>query len=228
MGFTCGLYKSRKFRYTQLATMEALSSYLNFIRNDIKAYEGYSKDFEGYEKFCKEVTHSDKYKCIPCFGTILDWYIANNEEVFTEIDTWCSGAVPFHTWLKEEFNVNSNNDCSCSVELKKEDVFKCLRWCEDYLDSHRFIPIVTDYAFTENEEDESIKLIPCDGVEWHDDEGNLSRSYSSTWELTDLYVCKEDFNDWEYYTIQSMKNTFIDIIETADFENETISYDGGW
>lgn len=227
MGFTCGLYKSKKLDNLDGKVLDALEFYLIFLRENIEAFEGFTTDLVGFEEYCKK--HDlEYYKYSPEFANLVEQYQAKNERVFIEINYWCSGAVPFHEFLKshKEF-INFSCDYQTDIEFNKEDIFKCLRWCENYIDSKEFIPIVTNNAFKENSDD-TITLIPCDGIEYTDEEGHLERSYSSTWDMTDIYICKECYNEWEVNTIKSIKSTLIDILENTNFEEERIFYKGGW
>jgi len=223
MGFTCGLYKVKKFNNLDLKQINTIDKCYEYQENSW-AKEQYP-DWKDYCKaqdpeYFSEVTQED-------IDLYKDEFVNRDyhKSIFMEYESWCSDGGVFHNWFAEK----GEKITDYSWVLDKDTILAALNMCSTELQHMSFKAVKVERAFTEDEDTEVITSIPCDGVEVIDEEGDIRREYTADWEITNLYVPTDGyFDEYKYNAYTRLLDALITILITTDFDNEIVFYGGGW
>jgi len=234
MGFSNAIYKYPIYKDTTYGQIYAIEDYYRYFESEwaqnnyasaeeymIKQHESY-KDFvkptQDQIDFYKSFVHKDEYNEV----TISDYVYYN-----------CSGGSQLDEDIRDLFP-ESHSNYGTSLVLTQDKLIKLLVNEIKKLDKYKLVPVNINYSFISNDdddEDRSITLKKCDGVEV-EYEGGITRRLYTNCEYDDwgtsLMTTKDYVDEYDsynqFYAIEALSS----ILETTDFSKEALYYSGGW
>lgn len=145
-------------------------------------------------------------------NTITDQY--GDHTIYTTIDDWCSSGSHFHDMIDSRTHAGNI--------LYKDDILFILK---NAIKKVKCYSIKLNRCFTVDEYD-TIKSVPCDGVEV-DVDGNFKRIYTSDDYDSCLYTTESNIDSYEFNAYNQLIDACMTILMTVDFNKQNVFYFGG-
>lgn len=140
----------------------------------------------------------------------------------TTVNFWCSNG----RYIDDEITSRLNKINEYTYEgIDKKFINDMLEWINDELELCNLTPSMITSCYKDNE-DGTTTIIPCDGiVVQNPDTGEERRINTSDFDFGELiYIPTKYFDDDEYHTLISLKETLLKLSE-IDFEKEIVWYE---
>lgn len=245
MGWDSGFSKINKYDNIDIKTFYNIKRYLEWKNNPWNFEERVLEDgtklpapYPTYEKYWESCIYtSEEDKVFPGIPDqdLVD-KIQTNEKVIvdgftcyeTDIASW--GTWDFQRYL-DGFICNNLEKVECLDDqvygpVTREFITTTLNWVNKELKENRLIESIVNYCYKINP-DETISLIPCDGiVALNIETGEERRIYTAFDEgegCGNVYVPSREYDDDKNYYLNSFKEALIKM-STMDLDNNLIWY----
>lgn len=235
MSFGADIYRVKRLKGTDPHRALLLERYNNW-------YHKYRNE-KSWEEFIKQSYYENINEFKPTSEEI-EFYILNDDnrykdkdtfdygEVYTVYQWWCSDARSFDYKMSDILKHSQDSDGLYREELTRDGVVELLKWVREELDKYSFKRVYCDKSFREIYDDDfyepsEIILVPCDGIEVIDEDGNIKR-ISCDYESSDIFISKDKYYDeWEVNGLKKLEETLINILIDFNFEDEMLFYISG-
>lgn len=146
MGFECGLCKMKKLGNATASQAMAASYYARYLKWDN------SYPFDSYTELYSMKSLPDN----------IDEYLADEDTAEDNvIEYWCSSGHAIDSLMRS----CGTKDNDCYYIYTEEQLKNLLKKIDEFLEGYELIPVSIKYAYRyTNDKDDSIKMIPLDGV----------------------------------------------------------------
>ena len=224
MGYSVDLCKVPKF--DGLDDKEAFATYeyaLFLNRMDTEWYKqqiAHGAHFEFGEEYGNKELVEFISKNPDTIAKYREWTQSNK----TDVDYWCSIGHCF----EEDFLDAGTLAFSDVVFLNKEECQTLLDIEQEWMEEHKLVPVSVFKAFKENA-DETVTLIPCDGVEITFENGSSRRVYTNgEYEDFELFSSTKGCDDEERNARKRLIDDLNTLLCDVDFQNNLVYLVYGW